>query len=322
MGLDCRSKYTAVAEISVPGKVILFGEHAVVYGQPAIAIPVSQLRTRVVITEDVSSPVLDLPDLGTTVDITSAPHPDEEPLLAAVREVQAYLGMTQMPAMRVVLTSDIPIASGLGSGAAAACAIIRGLLGYFGEGAADEVVNRLVYNIEKLYHGTPSGIDNTVVTYEQPVYFMRKQPNNVIETFDVGAPLHLLIADTGVKSPTMLTVGDVRRQWKQERERFDTLFAACGQVARQARLAIERGDVARVGVLMGENQAILSEMGVSSAELDHLIRIALSAGALGAKLSGGGRGGNMIALTTEANRQSVADALREHSRNVLQTTLH
>lgn len=309
-------------ETTAPGKVILFGEHAVVYGQPAIAIPVSQLRARVTIVESSAESILDLPDLGREFVMTPTAVDNEEPLIAAVREVQAHLGLAEMPAVRVRLTSDIPIASGLGSGAAAACAIVRGLLRYFGKAAPDKLVNKLVYNVEKLYHGTPSGIDNTVVTYEQPVYFTRRQPKNSIETFDVGAPLHLLIGDTGVKSPTFVAVGDVRRQWELEPLRLNRLFEGCGAITRSARDAILQGDVAMVGALMGQNHQLLQEMGVSSAELDHLVQTALDAGALGAKMSGGGRGGNMIALVTEASRATVAAALREHSRNVLQTTLH
>ncbi len=310
-------------ETTAPGKIILFGEHAVVYGQPAIAIPVSQLRTRVVITDDAPYSVLDLPDLGGQFPITAKPMEGEEPLMAAVREVQAYLGLSQLPPMRITLTSDIPIASGLGSGAAAACAIVRGLLRHFAQDATNETVNELVYNVEKLYHGTPSGIDNTVVTYEQPLFFMRgKEGKGVREAFTVGAPLQLLIADTGVKSPTLVAVGDVRRQWLDAPEQFERLFAACGEIARRARGAIERGDLLEVGRLMVENQAVLRAMTVSSAELDTLVDTALAAGALGAKLSGGGRGGNMIALVTNESQEAVAAALSRYSHNVLQTTLH
>ena len=304
-----------MVETSAPGKVILFGEHAVVYGQPAIAIPISQLRTTVTIEEGAPYALLDLPDLGRVVAATDA----QEPLTAAVAEVQRFLEIEELPPLHIRLTSDIPIASGLGSGAAAACAIVRGLLRYFGRDATNEVVNQLVFNVEKLYHGTPSGIDNTVVTYEQPLYFIRDQR---IEPFPVGAPLHLIIADTGVKSPTKLAVGDVRRRWQADRAAFDGLFAACGRIAEAARGAIERGDAAEIGRLMTQNHALLREMTVSSAELDALVNVALDAGALGAKLSGGGRGGNMIALTTADNWERVAIALREHSRNVLQTILH
>ena len=165
--------------------------------------------------------------------------------------------------------------------------------------ASNEWVSALTYEVEKLHHGTPSGIDNTVVAYEQPVYFVRQQPRNRMEAFRVQRPLHLLIADTGIRSSTKVVVGDVRRQWQTDPARFEALFDSCGQIAEQARAAIERGDLGAIGRLMTQNHALLQKMTVSAPELDRLVTTAMQAGALGAKMSGAGRGGNMIALVDE-----------------------
>jgi mevalonate kinase len=127
----------------------------------------------------------------------------------------------------------------------------------------------------------------------------------------VARPIHLLIADTGVPSPTKIAVGDVNRAWKQDKSRYEALFDAVGDVAQRARNAIEGGDVIALGSLMNENQRILIEMGVSSPELERLIWAARAAGALGAKLSGGGRGGNMIALVRGQDEARVGRALLE-----------
>lgn len=302
---------TAIStEAAAPGKVILFGEHAVVYGRPAIAIPVTQVRATAMVTEGEQPGILlQAPDLGRDYRLEEADEGD--PFARAVQVFISAAGLPHLPDLTVSVRSTIPIASGLGSGAAMAAAVIRALALHFGDAdlAQDEQVSNLTYQVEKLLHGTPSGIDNTVVAYERPVYFMRQQPHNLIETLAVGRPLRLLIADTGQPSPTKIAVGDVRRQWQADPSRFERLFDSCGRVAESAREAIETGQVEQLGRLMTENQHHLRDMTVSSPALETLIAAAEESGALGAKLSGGGRGGNMIALVTEAQEPAVQAAL-------------
>jgi mevalonate kinase len=308
-----------MVQATAPGKVILFGEHAVVYGRAAIAAPVTQVRAlAVVCAGDTPGVRLLAPDLG--ADFLLASATEDEPLATAVRLVQSAAGLSQLPDVTLTLSSTIPIASGLGSGAAISAALIRALALYLDRPdlASDEQVSALTYQVERFYHGTPSGIDNTVVAFEQPVYFVRCQPQNVIETFAVARPLHLLVADTGVASSTRVVVADVRRQWQEERERFETLFDGCGRISQAARQAIERGHQVWLGQLMNENHQLLQQMAVSSPELDHLVSVATEAGALGAKLSGAGRGGNMIALVRKENKTAVRQALLQAgARHVL-----
>lgn len=308
---------------SAPGKIILFGEHAVVYGRPAIAVPLTQLRATAVVTPS-SRPGIRLiaPDLGQDVMLTDAP-PDD-PIAAVIRQVQTAVTLPTLPHMTITVSSQIPIASGLGSGAAITAAVVRALAEFLGLAhlATPAWVSALTYEVEKIHHGTPSGIDNTVVAYEMPVYFVRQQPQNHIEPFTVARPLHLLVADTGVRSSTKIAVGDVRRQWQEHPAKFEALFDGCGRIAQAARAAIETGDVAALGSLMQENHALLQEMTVSSPELDRLVTAAIAAGALGAKLSGAGRGGNMIALVTPATATAVHNALlTAGAKSVLATTL-
>lgn len=288
---------------TAPGKVILFGEHAVVYGRPAIAAPVGQVRATAVITPSPDTDIhLIAPDLNLAATLNEAGQ--DNPLAAAVLQVAPF---HQLPPFILTVTSQIPIASGMGSGAAITAAIIRAVAHYLGLPASNEWVSDLTYEVEKLHHGTPSGIDNTVVTYEQPVYFVRQQPQNRIEAFRVARPLRLLIAGTGIRSSTKVVVGDVRRQWQANPTRFEALFDGCGQIVDQARTAIEQGDLAEIGRLMNQNHALLQEMTVSSPDLDRLVTAALQAGSLGAKMSGAGRGGNMIALV-EADRETAVRA--------------
>jgi len=298
-----------LAEATAPGKVILFGEHAVVYGRPALAAPVTHLRARAVVATDDGPDIrLIAADLGRATTLSAA-RPDN-PLAATVRLVERHAGRPLPRGVTLTVASAIPIASGLGSGAAIAVAVIR-VLGILGQLALTrEDVSALAYEIERLHHGTPSGIDNTVIAFEQPVYFVRGSPANRIEPFQPARPLRLVIADTGVRSATKDVVGDVRRRWEADRARFEAIFDACGRLADAGRAALAAGDLAEVGRLMTANHEQLVAMTVSSAALDRLAAAALAAGALGAKLSGAGRGGNLIALVEEDSEMEIYAALR------------
>lgn len=294
---------------SAPGKVILFGEHAVVYGQPAIAVPVQQVAAKAIVTPAIQAAAgsvhIDAPQTSLNADLADLPATD--PLAAAVRAALAELKVSQPPAFKLRVTSTIPLAGGLGSGAAVSVAIIRAVSAFLGSPLPDDRVSALAFEVEKLHHGTPSGIDNTVVTFAQPVYFIKGQP---IQTFHVAKPFMLVIADTGVASPTRIAVGDVRAAWEKEKPHFEEIFASIGAIVKEARAAIESGDNSKLGPLMDQNHSYLEEIGVSSPELDQLVSAARQAGAQGAKLSGGGRGGNMIALVDEAGADNVAAALQ------------
>jgi mevalonate kinase len=298
---------------SAPGKVILLGEHAVVYGQPAIAVPLNKLIAKAFVGARPDKPSgwvdLQAPDIG--LESTLMDMPTKNPLALAVRLVLAELGISQPPAMYVRISSTIPVASGLGSGASVTVAIIRAVSEFLGKPIPDERVSALTYEVEKLHHGMPSGIDNTVITYSKPIYFRRTNHEGVnhVETFKVASPFTIVIGDTGIPSSTSIAVGDVRNSWQEEPQRFDSLFERVGEIVKNARTAIEEGEIESLGLMMDENQELLDEMGVSSRELDHLIQVARSTGAQGAKLSGGGRGGNMIALVASDIAEKVSQEL-------------
>lgn len=301
---------------SAPGKIILFGEHAVVYGHPAIAVPVTQVQAKAIVTANprgtpgqvrVQAPNIDL-------DATLEELPQKDPLAAAIRGVLAELGIDRPPALTLRITSTIPLAAGLGSGAAVSVAAVRALSSFLGQPLPDERVSALAYVVEKIHHGTPSGIDNTVITYARPVYFKRSsqiEGHSEIETLEVAKPFTIVIGDTGIPSPTAVTVAHVGKALQAEPMVYEQIFEAIEKIAEAGREAIESGHWEALGALMDENQALLREMGVSSAKLDLLVEAARAAGALGAKLSGGGRGGNMIALADGELAAGVARALEE-----------
>ena len=292
---------------SAPGKIILFGEHAVVYGRPALAVPVTQVCVTVDITDSVRKGIwIDAPDVSLHAELNTLPS--DHPLASIVHNLFFLLRVSPFPDLEVKISSTIPVASGLGSGAAVTIALARALASHLNFSMTEEEVNAFAYEIEKLHHGTPSGIDNTVVTYARPVYFVRGRP---IETFNVSKPFTILIADTGIAAPTKESVGDVRRLWMNDKSRWETIFDKFGELSFTARRAIEAGKPELLGELMDENHELLQTLTVSSRELDQLVETARKVGALGAKLSGGGRGGNMIALVEMEKAEIISTALKE-----------
>ena len=292
---------------SAPGKIILFGEHAVVYGRPALAVPVTQVHADVEVTDTDSAGIwIDAPDIDLHAELNTLPS--DHPIAAVIHNLFFLSRVSPFPTINIKITSTIPVASGLGSGAAVTVALTRALSTHINYAMTDEQVNAFAYEIEKLHHGTPSGIDNTVITYAKPVYFVKGQ---AIETFKVGQPFTIVIGDTGVSAPTKESVGDVRKLWEADKTKWESLFDKVGELVKEARNSIESGKTKELGMLMNQNHTVLQELTVSSPELDKLVSAARTAGALGAKLSGGGRGGNMIALVEPSQAEAVAQSLRD-----------
>jgi mevalonate kinase len=305
VGTLCACDLLFLVKASAPGKIILFGEHAVVYTRPALAVPVTQVRVDVEVRDSPRAGIwIDAADINLRAELTSLPG--DHPIASVILKLFNLLDISKPPGLQVDISSTIPVASGLGSGAAVSVALARALSGYFDRVLTHEQVNDLAFEVEKLHHGTPSGIDNTVITYAKPVYFIKGQP---IETFTVGGPFTIVIGDTGIPAPTKESVGDVRNLWLKDREKFEKIFDEIGQISLIARHSIENGEPKRLGELMDQNHELLQRLTVSAPELDHLVQTARNAGASGAKMSGGGRGGNMIALVEKEKAETVANAL-------------
>jgi len=304
---------------SAPGKIILFGEHAVVYGRPALAVPVTQVHADVEVLDSSKNGIwINAPDVGLHAELKSLPS--DHPLAAVINNFLFAFGVAPFPVLDIEISSTIPVASGLGSGAAVSVALIRALSSHLDYLMTNEQVNALAYEIEKIHHGTPSGIDNTVITYAKPVFFVKGQP---IETFRVGKPFTIVIGNTGISAPTKEAVGDVHALWEADKARWEKVFDKIGEIAEKAKERIGNGEWELIGDLMIQNHALLQEMTVSSPELDRLVSAALKAGALGAKMSGGGRGGNMIALVRPETAEAVSRLLKEASaKNTIITSIH
>lgn len=304
------------------GKVILFGEHAVVYGQPAIAVPLNAVQSRATVTRNEPGQGfrIVLPEIEREFHFLSHDEGPENGLIHTARLVfEKFTPGIIEHDLIVSLSSDIPQKSGFGSGAAVSTAIARALSSYLGHPLVGEDLNSIVYDVEKMHHGTPSGIDNTVIAYERPLYFVKDQSREFIS---IGAPIHLLVVGVEHSTPTKVTVSDVRFLNERHPRRMRRIFNRIGRIAREARVAIEDGNVEILGPLMVDNQRLLKKMTVSDEVLDKLCLTALKAGAMGAKLSGGGRGGNIIALVNPDKIEGVSQALLENGAiRVLHTTL-
>lgn len=302
---------------TAPGKIILVGEHAVVYGRPAIAVPVWERVATATITNGPpnSGCCIAAKDIDRTLLLAQAT--DDEPLALATRMALAQLDLPANPDWQIDLTSQLPIASGLGSGAALSAALVKAIYAHVGQSISPEQVSRVVYASEQLYHGTPSGIDNTVIAHGTPIWFVKGEAPTA---FVPKESFTIVIADSGITAPTKETVGDVRKGWQAKPTHYEAWFDAIGNIVQQTRDAIEMGTVVGLGGLFQQNQSILHQLGVSSAPLERLIDVAQRAGSLGAKLSGGGRGGNIIALVTAETVDAVTSSLTNAGVRQLITT--
>tara|TARA_B110000014_G_scaffold250021_1_gene225869 strand:- start:154 stop:1077 length:924 start_codon:yes stop_codon:yes gene_type:complete len=298
---------------TAPGKIILFGEHAVVYGKPAIAIPVSGMRASAWSEPGEGKLTINALDLNEKINLKNKTN--QFSVLA-----QTLLTKTKQnePDLTINLTSKLPQGSGMGSSAATATAVCKALSNYLGVDLEKNQISELVFNAEKVVHGNPSGIDNTVVAYESPVYFIK---GNEPMTFDSGRTFYLVIGDTGIESSTKETVGNVRSMWKKEPNLMNVYFDEIGNITKGGKIAIEEGNVEMVGELMNDNHELLNKIGVGHPELEKLVELSIKSGAVGAKLTGGGGGGNMVALANNAKEQKeICESITEAGYRAYQTS--
>jgi mevalonate kinase len=306
---------------SAPGKIILFGEHAVVYGEPAIAAPIDTLQARAIVTPDINASagqiLVDAPDISLSANLDDLE--DSHPLKAAIHQVLDDKGILDPPACRIKISSSIPPSSGLGSSAAVSTAIIRAFSAFLGQRLTNDQVSNLAFEVEKIHHGKPSGIDNTVVAYQKPIFYQKGDPFHFLE---IPVPFTILIIYSGTPGNTFQAVQLVQQAWKENPDHYEALFHSIGEIAREARQAIESGSTSGLGSLMDENHQLLKKIGVSTPEIDFLANVAKNAGALGAKLSGGGLGGHLISLVEGPSGQLIEKLVESGAAGTQLTEIH
>lgn len=311
----------AVAVGEAPGKILLMGEHAVVYGHPAIAIPLRSVgaRAEVEFTRNGQIEVA-APDLNETAHDADNASPRLAPLVRLTQTVLELFG-EQTQGLRLVLRSTIPIGRGLGSGTAVAVATVRAICSALGRRLDADQVSELAMEAEREFHGTPSGVDAAVVARDEPIYFVRGKP---VQGITVGpSTFRFLVADTGVESVTAVVVDDVRLARERDRARYDSFFWELGSLTSVVREVLRTGMPAELGICMNRAHRALQQVGVSCPELDLLVKVAQENGALGAKLSGAGRGGAAIILYERPEEEDglVAELLSAGAENVFSTVL-
>jgi mevalonate kinase len=317
------------------GKVILFGEHFVVYGLPAIASAVSDSTlAEVSLVKGGSHPgkagpgTYVLEGQGWTLydSRPETPGYKVEKAPEQKKSIELMLAFLKIDAARtplkITLAGNLKAASGVGASAASCAAIARALSGLFNLGLSDAQVNEVAHEGEKGYHGTPSGIDDTAATYGGLFLFKKGQPKNLVELIKTGKPVEIVMGNTGLTASTTKIVDGVRQRREADPKKFERIFADAEKIVHDSKKALEAGDLKKVGALMDQNHRLLVEIGVSGEKLDQLVGIARKEGALGAKITGTGVGGYMVALTPGRELQErVAKAMEKAGFAVLRTSI-
>ncbi len=287
------------------GKVVLLGEHSVVYGRHAIAAPIP-LAIRALVEDCDEGIHLLIPRWGVEYQLARNPA-DRRSFERPAGVMLDKLGLSGR-GMRIEVFPEIPRSMGLGGSAAMAVAIVRALDRHFRLGLADDEVNRLAFESEKIAHGSPSGLDNTLACYGRAVVFRAGDPP-LMEQLNISRPIPAVIGMTGLEGLTARTVGRVREAWQQDRKLYERIFDQIDALVLRGVSAVQDGDLAALGELMNVCHGMLNALQVSTPELEQLVAIAREAGALGAKLTGGGGGGSIIAVC-DGDTAAVVDAIR------------
>jgi mevalonate kinase len=302
---------------SAPAKIILFGEHFVVYGEPAIVLAIDKRAYAKVENRDdkrlyLHSVNLNLAgyfDNGTFKieqgDAKEAKMKFEPVKLAAERVLEAH---GKNVGLNIEISSTVPVAAGLGSSAAVVAAVTAAVGALLDVKISKEDVFRITYEAEKIVHGTPSGIDPAISTFGGTLLF---QMDTGFKPLDVKMDIPLVIGDTGVNRLTRVQVEKVREVKEKYPQVMNPIMLAAREIVLRAIDAIKENDLGALGDLMNINQALLYGVGVSDESLEWLINAARKAGALGAKLTGAGGGGCMIALAKNENLEQVLEAIQK-----------
>ena len=300
------------------GKAILFNEHFVVYGIPSIVSAIGNYTVAKVEPYDI--PGFKLSDKRPATPKYKEDKLDQQKESFELMFKKMGVDLSKK-GISITLEGNLFAASGIGASAASCVAVARALAEYFDMNLSDEEINEIAFEGEKGYHGTPSGVDNTASTYGGLIWF-QKGEKNVIDRITLSNPVEIVIGNTGKVTDTKVAVDGVKQRKEKNQKKYQEVFDRAENIAYLAKRAIQDRSFTNVGKLMNENHKLLQQIEVSSREFDFLVSIARDAGALGAKLTGGGLGGNMIALTPGKELQNkVATAIEKEGFQTVKTVI-
>ncbi len=296
------------------GKIILTGEHSVVHGTHAVAAPIT-LKMKAKVWDHDKGVRLLIPRWGVEQTIEfGADH--KYSIYKSLEMILDHLDLRNRP-MNIEVFPEVPRAMGMGGSAALAVAIIRALNKHFELGLGDDDVRRLSFESENIVHGGASGIDNTVSTYGNLIMFQKGTPPKM-ETLMLKEPIPIVIGLSGVESMTSKMVKQVRENAEKHPNWYEQIFKQMDELALASKEAIEKRDLSELGMIMNMNHGYLNTLGVSYPDVESLIEIARNNGALGAKLTGGGGGGAMIALCdSEKMQKKIQKKMHESGYDAL-----
>jgi len=302
------------------GKTILFGEHFVVHGVPGIVSAID-LATDAEVKRIGEGITIEDERRGAKGYTEKKRTQQKE----SIERMLTIMGIDlEKTSLEIWLGGRLPGFSGIGASAASSVAIARAIAEEFKTSLSDERINEIAYEAEKAYAGTPSGIDNTAATYGGLIWFVKNLSGgpNTIERLNIKKPVEIVIGNTGVVADTKEMVAGVAERKKENPEEYERLFDQAKDLSFKARKALEDFNLREVGRLMNKNHLLLQKIGVSSEELDYLVNLTRDQGAFGAKLTGGGGGGCMVALTPGKELQETVAATIERERfQVLRTKI-
>ncbi len=300
------------------GKAILFNEHFVVYGIPSIVSAIGNYTIAKINSSQKNGYELN-DNRGATPGYKEGKLEQQK---ISIENIINKMNLDiQKKGVNIELCGNLYAASGIGASAASCVAIARALSNYYNLNLSDEEINEIAYEGEKGYHGTPSGVDNTASTFGGLIWF-EKSDNNVIEKIEIPNPIEVVMGNTGKVANTELAVNGVRERKNNNPQKYKEIFNRAENIAYLAKRAFKEEDYAELGKLMNENHKLLQQIEVSTKELDFLVNIAREHGSYGAKLTGGGLGGNIIALTPGRDLQEeVATAFEKEGFQTLKTVI-
>jgi len=290
-------------------KLILFGEHFVVYGLPGIASGIDRyVDVEAEKVKDSDDIVFVDKVFNEKVSMKEQPDHIKCKLFKAMFDPEIDL---VKKGLKLTISGNATPGAGMGYSAALNVAMARAVSAISNVTWKDDMVNQIAYKGECVSHGTPSGIDNTCATYGTLVWFEKNMSGgkNTMRTFKCGKPLLLVLADTGIKHDTKEAVAAVKKRKEADPARYEKIFAEAKALVTKAKKELQFAGMAELGKLMKQNQKLLVEIGVSCKEIDEIVKLVEVSGATGAKLTGAGMGGNVIILCENAAQQEKMIAL-------------